>query len=309
MLTAAARNLLEGRGRDSIDSLRDFAATSAIRRVVYYIARHLSLLANLAWRCRSCGAPSTADISLPGVAADPWLDALRDDPAFRAVVMTAKVRCDHAAARFAALGGPTLLAERPAYTAFPHAFTSDTRKHLVESGPRCRGVWCSSADQQFSRERPRCRPAHHRVGFFFLWQEKSTGHKKHRGHEVSEDTKERRDDRSGSRRDRHGRPAVNCAPREPSGFRVAGSAPASDRRGRRIATRRRGRLPNRWQTRSRRMKVDEATPRTRAGAGVLRPRFVGRRRDRRRLRAGGPRHRQQPRNYRMEAEVTLLIPR
>jgi hypothetical protein len=54
-----------------------------------------------------------------------------DDPEFRAVVMTAKVRCEHAAAQFASLGGPTLLAwAPPAYTASLMRATSDTRKRL-----------------------------------------------------------------------------------------------------------------------------------------------------------------------------------
>ena len=110
VLTAAARTLLEGRGRDSIDSLRDFAATFRDPEGVYYIARHLShvgepgLALPLLRRAVDGGY-----FCYPAMAADPWLDALRDDPAFRAVVMTAKVRCDHAAARFASLGGPTLL--------------------------------------------------------------------------------------------------------------------------------------------------------------------------------------------------------
>ncbi len=111
VLLAAARTLLEGHGRDSIEPMRDFAATFNDPEAHYYIARHLAYL----------GAPDLALPLLqravnggyfcyPAMASDPWLDGLRDEPEFRAVMMTAKVRCEHAAARFASLGGAGLLA-------------------------------------------------------------------------------------------------------------------------------------------------------------------------------------------------------
>ena len=111
VLIAAARTLIKGRGRDSIESLREFAASFSDPEASYYIARHLAHLGEpelalpLLQRAVNGGY-----FCYPALAADPWLEPLRDDPEFRAVVMTAKVRCEHAASRFASLGGPVLLA-------------------------------------------------------------------------------------------------------------------------------------------------------------------------------------------------------
>jgi len=91
--------------------LSDFAESFHDPEAWYYIARHLAHLGEpglalpLLQRAVNGGY-----FCYPALAADPWLEALRDDPEFRAVVMTAKVRCEHAATRFASLGGLGLLA-------------------------------------------------------------------------------------------------------------------------------------------------------------------------------------------------------
>jgi len=111
VLLAAARTFLEGRGRDSIEPVRDFAASFSDPEAHYYIARHLAHVGapNLALPILQ-RAVAGGYFCYPAMAADPWLDVLRDEPEFRSVMMTAKVRCEHAAARFASLGGAALLA-------------------------------------------------------------------------------------------------------------------------------------------------------------------------------------------------------
>ena len=89
----------------------DFLAFSLPDAITTNIARHLAHV----------GAPDLAlpvlqravaggHFCYPAMAADPWLDVLRNEPEFRSVMMTAKVRCEHAAARFVSLGGAALLA-------------------------------------------------------------------------------------------------------------------------------------------------------------------------------------------------------
>ena len=109
-LVTAARLLIEGRGAEGIETLETFAASVHDPEAEYYAARHLAQI----------GAPAVAMPILrraveggyfcyPAMAADPWLDTLRTQPAFHDVLARARAGCNAAASAFVAAGGPAVL--------------------------------------------------------------------------------------------------------------------------------------------------------------------------------------------------------
>jgi DNA-binding winged helix-turn-helix (wHTH) protein len=109
-LFVAARTLIEGKRAESLEALAEAARTMSDPEACYYVARHfahldqprlaLDFLSKSIGGGYSCFAPLTQD---------PWLESLRNEPEFQALVSRARERHDSAAAAFRRAGGPVLL--------------------------------------------------------------------------------------------------------------------------------------------------------------------------------------------------------
>ena len=111
-LAAAISAFMAGRHDDGVEALIAVTRTASMPdpELLFYVGRHLAHVGEpqlaLPFMQRAFEA---GHFCYPVLANDPWLDALRAEPAFEALLDAARMRWRHASAMFAAAGGPTLL--------------------------------------------------------------------------------------------------------------------------------------------------------------------------------------------------------
>jgi TolB-like protein len=111
-LAAAVRAFLEDRRADGVKALIAHATTARVPdpESLFYVGRHLVHVGE-----PEQGLPfirqafEGGHFCYPVLASDPWLDAIRSDPAFQSVLIAARARWQRASAMFVAAGGPALL--------------------------------------------------------------------------------------------------------------------------------------------------------------------------------------------------------
>jgi eukaryotic-like serine/threonine-protein kinase len=111
-LAAAVRAFLDGRRADGVKALIAHATTTSVPdpESLFYVGRHLVHVGE-----PEQGLPfiqrafEGGHFCYPVLANDPWLNAVRSDPAFQSVLIAARARWQHASAMFVAAGGPFLL--------------------------------------------------------------------------------------------------------------------------------------------------------------------------------------------------------
>jgi len=111
-LATAVGAFLDGRHAAGVKALNaQLSAGVPDPEMLLYVGRHLARVGELAQALPLLERAFKAGFyCYPVLASDPWLDGLRPDPLFQQMLDGARDRSKHAAAMFAAAGGPSLLA-------------------------------------------------------------------------------------------------------------------------------------------------------------------------------------------------------